>query len=781
MKIMVVLAAVLLLLRETDGTASWPPCADPTADPGDAAANITDVHLVMMNHLDVGFGEQNGSQTGYINNVLNEYFEVYFPRAVQVAGELRARGGPERMVYTTHGWLVHLYVHCPTDFVLSGIVLKCPSAADVASFKTAARQGDIVWQAGAFNSQYELAFNADMVDEQFRLSASLADELGVPRSRVLSLRDVPGTTRSLIPLLVRNNITALTVGVNNGAPNPDMPSPGLWADPGSNTSVLFMQTGPGVGYPAREANHGGLCRRVCVTAPKLKHAMCWAFRPDNSGPPESTEEVVSYFTAARTAFPGATVHASTHDRFVQQLATVQADLPVATGEVGDTWVTSQTADPWKWIFYREAARAYTQCKAAGRCDPVHDRRVSEFLRLLVKLPEHTGGPDSFQGGGNWTNVAFHAAIAAKSQGVVVAERAYREQREIASVIGLKCLGDHPLSHNITQRIVALRPGVPNTALLVEVPPAEWATPITAQTSVGPVSLGVDLSTGGLSTVMMAGFNWAGKHNQIAQYVYKTFNDTDYSLQRGFCCYGPLPDRQRIANPNRTTTSPRVTGVWHETAVAPRSLTARLKMPDLQHEQYGAPHELWLAATVEKDGSVSIDLQAFNKTTTRLGEASFARFRPKQRDGFRWLMDKLGSWVDPLDTVTNGSLHSHGIRDGVAYVKSGSRHPTSPQNDAFFAVDSLDAFVADPATTAEPATNFLSPLAPLTGPVVGFDMQLHQNAFATNMPLFSLDSEFRWRFRLRAAVGPDPPDTPSASGIERTPTANNNSLHTQQGR
>ena len=89
MKIMVVLAAVLLLLRETDGTASWPPCADPTADPGDAAANITDVHLVMMNHLDVGFGEQNGSQTGYINNVLNEYFEVYFPRAVQVAGELR--------------------------------------------------------------------------------------------------------------------------------------------------------------------------------------------------------------------------------------------------------------------------------------------------------------------------------------------------------------------------------------------------------------------------------------------------------------------------------------------------------------------------------------------------------------------------------------------------------------------------------------------------------------------------------------------------------------------
>lgn len=279
-----------------------------------------------------------------------------------------------------------------------------------------------------------------------------------------------------------------------------------------------------------------------------------------------------------------------------------------------------------------------------------------------------------------------------------------------------------------------------------------------------MSLGLDLSTGGLSTVTMAGFNWAGAHNQIAQYVYKTFNDTDYSRQKGFCCYGPVPDRQQVANPNQTTTSPRVTGVWHDRAVEPRSLTARLEMPTLQHEQYGAPSALWLAVAVENDGSVSIDLQAFNKTTTRLGEAAFARFRPTQRDGFRWFMDKLGSWVDPLDTVTNGSVHSHGIRDGVAYVKSGSRHPANPQNGAFLAIDSLDAFLADPATAAEPATNFLWPLAPLTGPVLGFDMQLHQNAFATNMPLFSLDSEFRWRFRLRAATGrPTSPDKSKAGG------------------
>ena len=100
-----------------------------------------------------------------------------------------------------------------------------------------------------------------------------------------------------------------------------MPSPGRWLDSDSNTSVMFMQTGPGVGYPAREANHGGLCRRVCVTAPKLAHALCWAFRPDNSGPPDSAAEVASYFAVARAAFPGATVEASTYDRFVRLTST----------------------------------------------------------------------------------------------------------------------------------------------------------------------------------------------------------------------------------------------------------------------------------------------------------------------------------------------------------------------------------------------------------------------------------------------------------------------------
>lgn len=103
---------------------------------------------------------------------------------------------------------------------------------------------------------------AELVDAQFALSFALADELGVPRPRTLSLRDVPGTTRALLPHLVRNNITALSVGVNGGSPAPAMPNPGIWSDPASGASVLYMQTGQGACTPLRAPSRSRSCCAV---------------------------------------------------------------------------------------------------------------------------------------------------------------------------------------------------------------------------------------------------------------------------------------------------------------------------------------------------------------------------------------------------------------------------------------------------------------------------------------------------------------------------------------
>ncbi len=93
-------------------------------------------------------------------------------------------------------------------------------------------------------------------------------------------------------------------------------------------------------------------------------------------------------------------------------------------------------------------------------------------------------------------------------------------------------------------------------------------------------------------------------------------------------------------------------------------------------------------------------------------------------------------------MRSGSVHQHGVRNGVAYFD-----PSAP--NSFFAIDTLDATVVSPATAVNPPSMFPYPLEPLTGPVLGFDVQLMQNAFSTNTPLFSWDTEYRWRFQLRA--------------------------------
>ena len=202
---------------------------------------------------------------------------------------------------------------------------------------------------------------------------------------------------------------------------------------------------------------------------------------------------------------------------------------------------------------------------------------------------------------------FHAVIAAGEQAYLDALHSYTEQRDIVTVLGLGYLGDHPLAANITARIAALIPAVPSTAGLVAVAPSAWATPVTVSTPAGSVTLGFDGTTGALTTLVLAGVSWADAAHPLAQFVYKTYNDTDYNAQ-GTCCYGE-GGRQRIANPNRTTTMPTMTGLWEDSAAAPTSFLVSLAMPGFLNEVYGAPATLWLNVSVLPDASVALDLQA----------------------------------------------------------------------------------------------------------------------------------------------------------------------------
>ena len=101
--------------------------------------SITKVHLVQSNHLDVGF-------TGSITGVLNEYFDTYLPAAVNISAELRLRGGEEQLVFTTHAYLLSLFLDCPL-----GRGLHCPNASAVSAVEGALRDGSLALHAFPFN------------------------------------------------------------------------------------------------------------------------------------------------------------------------------------------------------------------------------------------------------------------------------------------------------------------------------------------------------------------------------------------------------------------------------------------------------------------------------------------------------------------------------------------------------------------------------------------------------------------------------------------------------
>lgn len=71
-----------------------------------------------------------------------QYWEEYFPAAIATAQQLRQAGGKERLVYTTHSYLVSLYLDCP-QALLTPLNLTCPDATAQAALRAALQRGTV--------------------------------------------------------------------------------------------------------------------------------------------------------------------------------------------------------------------------------------------------------------------------------------------------------------------------------------------------------------------------------------------------------------------------------------------------------------------------------------------------------------------------------------------------------------------------------------------------------------------------------------------------------------
>lgn len=128
---------------------------------------------------------------------------------------MRAAGGEQRYVWTTGSWLIWAY-------------LNQASPEQVRRLEAGIRRGDIVWNGIPYTVESE-AINGPLLSGMLNLSELLDRRYG-KRTTGAKMTDVPGHTRSIVPLLSRAGIRLLHIGVNGATPVPRVPEICRWRD-----------------------------------------------------------------------------------------------------------------------------------------------------------------------------------------------------------------------------------------------------------------------------------------------------------------------------------------------------------------------------------------------------------------------------------------------------------------------------------------------------------------------------------------------------------------------
>ena len=659
---------------------------------------ITRIHLIFKTHLDVGF-------TDFAQNVVQNYFTNYIPKAVQLARQLREAGSPTRFLWTTGSWLIYEY-------------LEQASPAARQEMEQAILAGDIKWHALPFTLHSE-----NMDASLFRFGLSLSQELdqrfGV-RTIAAKMTDVPGHTRGIVALLAEAGVRFLHIGVNPASTPPDVPPVFRWRDlTGAEVAVMY-----------HKGSYGDT-----MTVPGLADGIAFAHTGDNRGP-QNEDQLRQSYQEVQEHFPGAQVVASTLDHFAARLETVWESLPVVTQELGDTWIHGAGTDPTKIARYRALLRLRRSWLEHG----TPPEKLAGFSRKLLLVPEHTWGLDVKTHLEDWDN--YSAADFQSMRGDYFfrkMEGSWEEQRNYLEA-AMEVLDDNRLCAQLGAHLSELIPERPTQAGYQ--PISDFAAGFETQ----HFTFRLDPARGDLIalTEKANGRAWAGPENPLGRFSYETFSAADY--QRYYRQYiqnkrqtrgWALPDFTKPglekANPQHKRFLPQLIWAGQRQDEQAETFLLQYTMPEESWQAYGAPRALWLALTFPTaEPTLQFDLQWFDKPATRLPEAAWFSFVPLVAEPHAWRMDKLGQWVSPYDVIRKGNRHLHAVGRGVRYQ----------HHDVHLFIETRDAPLVAPGSPS--LLNFTNQQPNLRQ---GIHFNLLNNIWGTNFPMWYED-DARFRFTLK---------------------------------
>lgn len=667
--------------------------AQQDAEPATPDPDVKRVLMVCKCHLDVGFVDTQA-------NVVRKYNEVYFPRAIEVATEMR-KGG-DRYVWTTGSWLIYQY-------------LEKAAPAQRQRMEKAIAEGDIAWHALPFTWQTEL-MDPSMIAGALSIADALDRRFG-RKTTGAKMTDVPGHTRAIVGPLAAHGVKFLNIGVNSASTPPDVPAIFLWKDPDGRTLVTMYH----------HRHYGGT-----VKVPQSDLAIDVEVRGDNSGP-HTVAEIHRIYSRLRTQFPNAKIEASSLSAVAEAVEPHRSRLPVVTQEIGDTWIYGVPSDPVKVARYLEVARLRSEWIANGKWH-AGDAADLKFLTDFLLEVEHTWGTDTKK----WMDFDHYTpADLAKmldQPKYKVVQFSWEEKRQDL----FDAIGTLPpaLRTDAKGRVESLKPVAPEMAGLR----AGSAEAIETKHFL----IALDPKTGAISGLRnkKTGRDWASPQQPLALFAYQTLSKADYDrffedYLKSHADWAPKdfgkPNIERFGAESRTWT-PVLAEFRQGQDARGHRIVAHLKIDDGEAQKAGRvawPEKMFLEVLLpDAEPVVEMHFSWFGKRSNRMPEALWLSFQPAVGDPRGWMLQKCGAAVSPFDVVTGGNRAMHAVTGGVQY--SGK--------EGTLRIESLDAPVV--ALGERMPVRFTREQPDLKR---GLHFNLFNNGWGTNyIQWFGEDMRFRFR-------------------------------------
>ncbi len=572
------------------------------------------VLVVFKTHLDIGF-------TDLSSKVEQHYIDAFIPKALSVAEELRAAGGEERYVWTTGSWLIWAY-------------LNSASPEQVRLLEEGIRRGDIAWNGMPYTVESE-ALNAPMFSGLLNLSEMLDRKYG-KQTCGAKMTDVPGHTRSVVPLMREAGVRFLHIGVNGATPVPKVPEICRWRDADGSEIILMYAD-----------NYGGT--RVL---PGGKTAVSIQLTGDNQGP-HSADYVRAIYAGLRKSYPNATIEAATLTEVADAMVGIQDLLPVVTQEIGDTWIHGMGSSPVRMAKFRALSRRYGQWIAEKQLDPGSKTAV-DFAVQLGLIGEHTWGLDVKTHLKHWESYDYEA---------------FQQARQLPEFQFIEASW-REVDDNV-ERAIDLLPAELAAEARAEIAPIGNPEPQTISGKKYPAGLSLQgaLRIGSGDLGLIAG-----------ELLYETYSAADFRrFHKGYLTSSSdwaLRDFGKPGVENSRAQSATLSALrqacdtrWTKEG---RQIACRLAFEkDDRVDPRFYPEEMYVNYSIDPSGrKVEMAVTLFKKPANRLPETYWLGFLPENVT--QMLVEKTGRPVDVLDVVESGNRLMHGIDRYVDILTTGGR-------------------------------------------------------------------------------------------------------------